>query len=790
MVTDEERDYMYRVYAHDQQARINLGIRRRLAPLLGNDRRRIELMNALLYSLPGTPIMYYGDELGMGDNFYLGDRNGVRTPMQWSADRNAGFSRANPQRLFLPIISDPEYNYETINVESQRTNRHSLWWFMRRLIALRKQHPAFGRGDITFLSPSNRRVLAFIRHYGDDHLLVVANLSRFVQFVELDLTAFKGWSAVELFGQTEFPPIGELPYLLTLGPHAFYWFGLRPLQEDGAGTPAPTASSAAPVQPLIVRGTWDAVLRGDGLVELQHRLAQFLPGCRWFGGKAMWIRTVLLSEQLPLHSGADLLAVITFLQVEFADGAADTYVVPLGFADGAAAQQIQQATPQAVVTPLRVRGKQGEVDGVLFDAMEDPRVSEALLHHILRRRPLRGNHGQLEPSTTKALRALAEPRDALRPVSVLRIQQSNTSVVFGQKLICKLFRRLQPGLNPELELGAFLTDNTDFANVAPVAGALIYEPTKGEPSSLAILQGFVRNEGDAWTFALGEIDRFLDQAVTHPEIPETPTASLLRLSRGKPPDLAREMLGSQLEWARLLGQRTAELHLALSSNADDPAFAPEPMGALAQRALYQSMRNLRAGTFRLARERLRYLPDAAAQLVREVLTLEPKVMKVLHGLLERRIVCTRMRCHGDFHLGQVLFTGKDFVIIDFEGEPARPLAERRRRQLALQDVAGMLRSFNYAAHTVLAQHVASGGDKATLEGWIRFWHAWVASAYLKAYLERAGAAPFLPRGSGDIDALLKIFLLEKCVYELAYELGNRPDWLHIPARGMFDLVGA
>jgi maltose alpha-D-glucosyltransferase/alpha-amylase len=790
MVTDEERDYMYHVYANDQQARINLGIRRRLAPLLGNDRRRIELMNALLFSLPGTPIIYYGDELGMGDNFYLGDRNGVRTPMQWSADRNAGFSRANPQRLFLPIISDPEYNYEAINVDSQRNNRHSLWWFMRRLITLRKQHPAFGRGDITFLSPSNRRVLAFIRHHGDDHLLVVANLSRFVQFVELDLAAFKGWTAVELFGRTDFPTIGDLPYLLTLGPHAFYWFALRRPQEDVAGAPPPAAIATASQPPLAVRGSWEAVLRADARAELERRLAQFLPGCRWFGGKAMWIRAVRLGEQLPLNTDGEPLAVITFLHVDFADGASSTYVVPLGFAEGAAAQQLHQATPQAVVTPLRVRAKQGEIDGVLFDAMEDPRVGEALLHLMLRKRSLRGSGGELEPTTTKALRALAEPRDGLQPVSVLRLQQSNTSVMYGQKLVLKLFRRLQPGLNPELEVGAFLTEHTDFTHIAPVAGALIYEPTKGEASSVAILQGFVRNEGDAWSLMLDEIDRFLDQAVTRPDIADPPIGSLTRLARGTPPDLAREMLGGQLEWARLLGQRTAEMHLALSSRPIDPAFAPEPMSALSQRALYQSIRNLRSSTFRLARERQRFLPDAAAEVVRELLALEPKVMKLFHGLLEKRISCARIRCHGDFHLGQVLFTGKDFVIIDFEGEPARSLAERRRRRLALQDVAGMLRSFHYAAHSVLAQHVASGGDPTALGRWARFWYAWIASAYVRAYLKRAAGAAFLPRKTVETDALLQVFLLEKCVYELGYELNNRPDWLHIPARGMLDLVGA
>src|SRR6201993_3822767 len=218
MVTDEERDFMYRAYAPHPRARINLGIRRRLAPLLGNNRRRIELMNGLLFSLPGTPIIYYGDEIGMGDNIYLGDRNGVRTPMQWSADRNAGFSRANPQRLYLPVIIDPEYHYEAVNVEAQQNNTHSLLWWMKRLIALRKQFKAFGRGTLEFLFPENRRVLAFVRAYEEERVLVVANLSRFAQCVELDLAKFQGMTPLEIFGKADFPPITERPYFLSLGP--------------------------------------------------------------------------------------------------------------------------------------------------------------------------------------------------------------------------------------------------------------------------------------------------------------------------------------------------------------------------------------------------------------------------------------------------------------------------------------------------------------------------------------------------------------------------------------------
>src|ERR671925_217183 len=296
MVTDEERDYMYRMYASDPQARINLGIRRRLAPLLGNDRKTIELMNGLLLSMPGTPVIYYGDELGMGDNIYLGDRNGVRTPMQWSSDRNAGFSRANPQRLYLPLIIDPEYHCETVNVEAQQNNPTSLLWWMKRILALRNRHKAFGRGSIDFLYPHNRKVLVYVRSYQEERILVVANLSRQVQYVELDLAQFKGLVPVELFGQTEFPPIGELPYFLTLAPHSFYWLALTPARAEV--TPAP------PLRTLHV-GAWTDLFDDRERHQLEDVLPRYLASVRWFGGKARRIKTAELVEAVPVTSSAD-----------------------------------------------------------------------------------------------------------------------------------------------------------------------------------------------------------------------------------------------------------------------------------------------------------------------------------------------------------------------------------------------------------------------------------------------------------------------------------------------------
>src|SRR4051812_32843957 len=392
MVTDEERDYMYRAFAHEPTMRINLGIRRRLAPLVGNDRRQIELMNALLFSLPGTPVLYYGDEIGMGDNVFLGDRNGVRTPMQWSPDRNAGYSRANPQRLILPVIIDPEYHYESLNVESQQANANSLLWWMKRLIALRKRFQAFGRGTIEFLQPENPKVLAFIRQFEDETVLVVANLSRFTQYVELDLRAFKGRVPQELMGRTRFPPIGELPYLLTLGEHAFSWFRLEEPRH-----PELVARESQYQAPLLeVASAWEGVFSGAERAALEMVLPAWLEGRLWFEPRGREISQVRIADVIQL----DALR-ITLAQIDFGHGESEHYVVPLGIEAGE-----KPASPQAVIAVLR-RGDGSHA--FVVDALFEPAAAKALLEAMRTGTRSRGMTGLLGASSRPGLPG-GEPR--------------------------------------------------------------------------------------------------------------------------------------------------------------------------------------------------------------------------------------------------------------------------------------------------------------------------------------------------------------------------------------------
>ena len=785
MVTDEERDYMYRVYATEQRMRINLGIRRRLAPLLGNHRRRIELMNGLLFSLPGTPVIYYGDEIGMGDNVYLGDRNGVRTPMQWTADRNAGFSTANPQELYLPAIIDPQYHYATVNVEAQSENPHSLLWWTKRLIALRKRYKAFGRGSLEFLQPENRKVLAFVRRYEDECILVIANLSRFVQGVSLDLSQFRGLTPFEIFGRVEMPPVGDSPYFFTLGPHSFYWFALEP-QRLPAGQPAWLGGTEAPLRG--VRQSWEELFVERDNPVLVEALPGYVAAQRWFAGKGRRLRSLSVDEAVPLRRDGSTVY-LAFVSAHFSEGPDETYLIPFAYDTGEKAFQRLSQTPEAVF--LRLHSSATGEEGVLFDAIYDESFALFVLRTIERSARLRTDAAELVGSRTAVFRQLIG-EEPLRP-SPIRAEQSNTSVVYGNRLLLKLFRRLEPGPNPEAEIGRFLTEQ-GFPHAPRLAGFIDYRRPREQPVTLAVLHEYIQKEADAWQYALDCLRDFFDRAFTYTQPApshDLTAAGLMRLTEEEAPPVAAESIEAFLEAARLLGQRTAQLHAVLATGTD-VAFAPEPFTPHYQRGLYQSMRNLTTNSLallaKLVAEDANAPPEALA-----VLKLESEILERFRALLGRTFTSVRIRIHGDYHLGQVLHTGSDFLICDFEGEPARTLSERRLKRSPLRDVAGMLRSFSYAVQAALREQRESGlGEEALAQAqqWGRFWQAWSSAAFLGAYLEEAGRSRVLAVPREETELLLGVYMLEKAVYEVAYELNNRPDWLLVPLQGILELLRA
>ncbi|XZN95089.1 MAG: maltose alpha-D-glucosyltransferase [Microcoleus sp.] len=803
MVSDEDRDYMYRVYAQDTQARINLGIRRRLAPLMGNNRRRIELMNALLLSLPGTPVLYYGDEIGMGDNIYLGDRNGVRTPMQWSGDRNAGFSRANQQRLYAPPIVDPEYHYESVNVEAQRSNPNSLWWWMKRLIAIRQRFQAFGRGTCEFLYPENRKVLAFVRTYQDEHVLVVANLSRFVQTAELDLSPFKGAIPVEIFGRTEFPAVGDSAYFLSLSPHSFYWFTLTVKTEEFSlhlpQTELPT---------LGIPGNWKTAFATSKLSEgLVPILPDYLRSSPWFIGRDRTIQSLQIDEIVPVECkkspGLESTVYILLLQLNYTEGMAESYILPVGW------EEIQGDVDERAIARIQFLEK-NEV-GVLFDAATDKAFLSAMLEAIAHSGNYKGATGKVLGIPDNAL--TSEPDLSKLEPHVFKKEHSNTSAGYGDRFAFKLLRKVEEGINPELEIGRFLTDRNLIQHFAPIAGYLEYQ-AEGKPvMTMGILQKFVPDSRDAWSYTLDTLRDYFEQVMaveakyaaenlsTDPEnyLPNANTSRMQRNSNSlvsdlslAVPELARELIGSYLASAELLGQRTAELHLALASDAQNPDFAPENFTSFYQRSIYQQMRNLAGRTLLLLKKRLSQLPPETQKLGQTLLNREDLLMERFKSILNLKITAERIRCHGDFHLGKVLYTGKEFVIINFGGERNRPLSERRMKRSPLRDVAGMLQSFNYAVSLGLRNEVESGmirpENLSEMQQWAKVWDRWVSLTFLKSYLLKAADANFLPKSIPEIQVLLDAYILEKTVSELVYELNYRVDWVEVPLQRMLQLL--
>ena len=782
MVTDEDRDYMYRVYAQDPQMRINLGIRRRLAPLLGNDRRQIELLHSLLLSLPGTPVLYYGDEIGMGENIYLGDRNGVRTPMQWSPDRNAGFSQASPQKLYLPLVIDYEYHYESVNVEAQRSNSTSLWYTIKRLIATRKRFKAFGNGSFELLHPDNRKVLAFIRRYEDEQILVVANLSRFLQTVELDLAKFEGQVPTEIFGSTEFPSISQNLYFLSVGPYACYWFTLK-LPADRVEI---LRRRETPTIQLSI--AWQQGLQQRELeAPLEAALTEYLHTYRGFTGR---IQTLQVVDVLPLPEARHQ-AWMVWLRVEPIQGESRIYLIIMSQESGNKAMHMLSEDPQMVIARLRSpdayeKGNSDNGVKVIFDAMapdsgrSEPAMQAiytSLLEAIAHHRISKGRNGTLITSVTDKFPLLSDQQLASMHSAPLKETQRNTCIVYDEQLLLKLFRRQEEGINPDLEIRRFLTEKNYSQHVDLLAGALEYRRSDHGTIAVGLLQTYATDVRNFWDFTLDILRDVFEQALSQreetPEVP-IPTETLLALQAMEIPVLANQYFGSYLTNIHVLGESTADLHLTLASDEDYPNFAPEPFTSLYQRSIYQSARNLTGQTFRTLSHRVSSLPEPIRTAATVVEAQQERILGQFQAILETKVTAQRIRCHGDFHLGQVLHTGLDFVIIDFEGDSSLPINERRIKRSPLRDVAEMLQSLVYVAETAYQREVESGmltAEQLTyIKQWKRFWLRWVSANFLKGYLDKASTGSFLPTQAKELAVLLKTYLLERMMASLARQL--------------------
>jgi maltose alpha-D-glucosyltransferase / alpha-amylase len=762
MVTDQERDYLWSTYASDPRARLNLGIRRRLAPLLDRDRRRIELMNGLLLSMPGTPIIYYGDELGMGDNLHLGDRDGVRTPMQWSDDRNGGFSRADPASVVLPPIMDSLYGFEAINVEAQAKDQHSLLNWMRRMLTLRRSHKVFGRGSLKFLYPRNRRILAYLREHEDVVILCVANLSRTPQAVELDLSAYAGRAPIEMTGPSPFPPIGQLTYLLTLPPYGFYWFQLKEANGMSPSWRDEPPEQLPDLQTLVVRDSLRELLgEHHSRIILHDLLPGYLQLRRWFASKNEKIADVSIAYAAQVPNQRDLL--LTELEVTVGERK-ERYLVPAAIAwEGASVQPLAQQLAMA-------RVRKGRKVGLITDAFALETLPRAIIAGLHAKTTFPTPDGEIQCVAEPGVETLPDLRDAA--VRWLTAEQSNSSLILGNVAMVKLIRRVTPGVHPEAEMTRQLTA-CGYANAAELLGEIVRIDRKQTPHTLAIIQRSIPNQGDAWTWTLDNLKRALEDA------------SLVNGSAGDhhPP------FETLANFSAKVGLRLGELHVALSAATNNPAFAPimvdeETVVELTKRTSHQiaqALRDLDRGKENLA--------DSDQALASSVLADQAEVLAVVDSLARNALGTRFIRVHGDFHLGQILVSQSDAFIIDFEGEPLKALELRRAKSTPLRDVAGFLRSLDYAAASLELADIdpSSQPMRDRRSKLVDEYRRETASAFLYRYWETVANAPQLGLDSSRAD-LLDLMILEKASYEISYEAANRPKWLSIPLRGFAKIV--
>ena len=781
MVTDEERDFMYRSYARDRKMKINLGIRRRLAPLMDNDRRKIELMNVLLFTLPGTPIIYYGDEIGMGDNYHLGDRDGIRTPMQWSPDKNAGFSKVNPQEIYLPLVIDPEFHYRSLNVEVQERNSHSFLWWMKALIALRRRFRSFGRGGFEFVRKDNPKVLAYTRRLGEEVILVVSNLSRYAQPVKLEIQDLAGYNPVDLFGWSRFPAIrGEYPYVMTLGgfEHLIFFMIKEEEELDMIG--------AREIPTINLEEDWMRSIESKKRIIEKKVLPGYLQTCRWFGGKAKVLHKVEIINTIPLtEKGSE--SIVMILRITYADGTFERYLLPLSFAFKDSS--VEKDHPRSVVTMI-TNGR----EGALYDSVYDRTFQKILLDLILRENKLSMKGGTLISKASKRLRDEYGNMDQDEiKTEVLKGEQSNTSIIYKESFILKLYRKLEDDTNPEMETLKFLTERTDYQHVPDFLGSVELKRSRNtKPALVALLMEFVSNEGNAFDQALFSINRFFEEVLTsdrEPPVRQSNTNLIdQQIEYGQD---VRDMIGEIfLENMRLLARRTGELHLALSSDHSDPDFRPETFSWLYQRSLFQGAEVLTSQVMGDLERRMDSLPEDQKEQALKLLKREKELVDTLKDITRMRIDGKKIRVHGDFHLGQVLFTGKDFYIFDFEGEPARSLSERRLKYSPLKDLTGLIRSLDYVVQTVLGDSSFREKDLPILRSWGGVWYDVVSSAFVEEYLETMKGSGMLPGSREGLEVLFKTLLLEKAIYELGYELNNRPDRISIPISGITGILEA
>jgi maltose alpha-D-glucosyltransferase / alpha-amylase len=770
MVTDEERDFMYKVYAKDPKARINLGIRHRLAPLMDNNRRKIELMNCLLFSLPGTPVVYYGDEIGMGDNFYLGDRDGVRTPMQWSADRNAGFSNANPQMLYLPVILDPEYNYEAVNVELQQANTSSLYWYMKRMINMRKSFKAFSRGKMKFLNVENPKILAFTRTYEEEVLLIVVNLSKFAQPAEIDLEQFSGHVPVELFSKNRFPSIKEdLPYFFTLGPHSFQWFSLEKSKSFSEGKTE---------LPIIEIEKWQDIIQPNNRQILEKDiLPVYLPQRKWFTGKNRKVYNMTINESVEMpHNGCSI--VFLFVEVAYESGLPETYQLAITNISQETARLLSEDCPEALIAAVKVNGE----EGILCDAFYLRGVQTMLFKKMAGEEKIEASEGQIVFTETPDLKEFAKEHH-IHP-KMHTGNEHNTSITYNNRYFLKLYRKVEAFVNPDVELTRLLYEK-GFLYTPGFTGTIEWQRGKGN-LVLGFMQSMIENHGDGHSFMLERVNNYIERVLARGREnlhPEERFGSLADpASFESLPEHLQVLLGSRAaENARLIGIRTGELHKALADISFEKDYQPEEFSLHYQRSLFSSMQSLVREAYQNLGRQSKWMSELVNEKFKTIEGRNNDLLEILRKIYSKKLDVVKTRTHGNFKLEQILLSGRDLFIHDFGGNSARAYSERRLKRSPLRDVAQMICSFYYVAFEgfYTNNHVSKNNLPAYFP-FVEQWAFFMSGFFVHSYLETVKENNFVPENKDDLQVLLQTYLTERALKNLNLDLSSGADKVVMP----------
>ena len=664
---------------------------------------------------------------------------------------------------------DPQYGYLSVNVETQAGDPHSLLNWTRRMLAVRKQSKAFGRGTLKMLSPTNRRILAYTREFtGPDGkheiILCVANVSRSAQAAELDLSAYVGMVPVEMLGGNAFPPIGQLNFLLTLAPYGFYWFVLAAENQMPSWHVEP-AQSLPDFTTLVLKKRMEELLEAPSRDTLEQGiLPSWLQNRRWFAGKDAAIEQVNIAYGVrfgdPLHP-------VLLSEIDVTSGGQTSrYQLPFGFISE---DQVGAALPQQLALSRVRRVRQV---GLITDAFSLDTFVHAVLQGMQSNTVVPSSAGDIcfEPTWELAKLGLTGESE----VRYLSAEQSNSSVVIGNCLVLKLIRKIASGVHPELEMSAYLT-HAGFRNISPLLGSVVRRDPAGEETLLMIAQGYLSNQGDAWEWTQNNLERALRD-----ELADAVSEQ----------EQHYNALGELKDFAGMLGQRLGEMHQVLAAPSDNPDFAPQVTTQKDALACTKDVVAQLEHALKLLKQHQSELSPADKALVTHLLDNKKAILSHVQELGKKAVGGLRIRVHGDLHLGQVLVIKGDAYLIDFEGEPARPLHERRGKHSPYKDVSGVLRSFDYAAAMAMNVHNVDNtvdaqaarqrvADRYLIEA---------RQAFVDAYRLAAASLAHAWQDPEGEDAALALFGLEKAAYEVAYEAENRPTWLPVPLHGLYGLL--